>query len=236
MFDLGISKMVMIGVVALIVIGPERLPRVARTVGALLGKAQRYVNEVKREVNQAMELDELRKVKTSVEEAARDLEHSVRTHASDFQKEVDTISQDLHDLQSWEEGSMQQSDAAMPAPDDGLEDASKRAFVTAVAPVSAPVAQELALAPPGRAAVVQGAPTGAPPPALQRRARQCRLGGSGRWRQILPQCAQALVSPDRQSRPQAMRHGHAAASLPPWLPHPTTTTNSQAPSSPLSST
>lgn len=142
MFDLGISKMVMIGVVALIVIGPERLPRVARTVGALLGKAQRYVNEVKREVNQAMELDELRKVKTSVEEAARDLEHSVRTHASDFQKEVDTISQDLHDLQSWEEGSMQQSDAVMPAPDDGLEDASKRAFVTAVAPVSAPVARK----------------------------------------------------------------------------------------------
>ncbi|MDO4725264.1 MAG: Sec-independent protein translocase protein TatB [Comamonadaceae bacterium] len=143
MFDLGISKMVMIGVVALIVIGPERLPRVARTVGALLGKAQRYVNEVKREVNQAMELDELRKVKTSVEEAARDLEHSVRTHASDFQKEVDTITQDLQDLQSWEEGSMQQDEAAaMPAPEDGLEDASKRAFVTAVAPVSLPAARK----------------------------------------------------------------------------------------------
>ncbi|PAT36415.1 Sec-independent protein translocase protein TatB [Vandammella animalimorsus] len=143
MFDLGISKMVMIGVVALIVIGPERLPRVARTVGALLGKAQRYVNEVKREVNQAMELDELRKVKTSVEEAARDLEHSVRTHASDFQKEVDTLSKDLQDMQSWEEGSMQQDEAASAAPeDDGLEDASKRAFVTAVAPVSAPVARK----------------------------------------------------------------------------------------------
>ncbi|PAT42463.1 Sec-independent protein translocase protein TatB [Vandammella animalimorsus] len=142
MFDLGISKMVMIGVVALIVIGPERLPRVARTVGALLGKAQRYVNEVKREVNQAMELDELRKVKTSVEEAARDLEHSVRTHASDFQKEVDTLSKDLQDVQSWEEGSMQQYEGASAAPEDGLEDASKRAFVTAVAPVSVPVARK----------------------------------------------------------------------------------------------
>ncbi|RMX18824.1 Sec-independent protein translocase subunit TatB [Vandammella animalimorsus] len=142
MFDLGISKMVMIGVVALIVIGPERLPRVARTVGALLGKAQRYVNEVKREVNQAMELDELRKVKTSVEEAARDLEHSVRTHASDFQKEVETLSKDLQDVPSWEEGSMQQDEAASAAPEDGLEDASKRAFVTAVAPVSAPAARK----------------------------------------------------------------------------------------------
>jgi sec-independent protein translocase protein TatB len=63
MIDLGISKMALIGAVALIVIGPEKLPRVARTVGTLLGKAQRYVNDVKAEVNRSMELDELRKMK-----------------------------------------------------------------------------------------------------------------------------------------------------------------------------
>ena len=59
MIDLGISKLVMIGAVALIVIGPEKLPRVARTVGTLLGKAQRYVSDVKAEVSRSMELDEL---------------------------------------------------------------------------------------------------------------------------------------------------------------------------------
>jgi len=61
MIDLGISKMALIGAVALIVIGPEKLPRVARTVGTLLGKAQRYVADVKNEVNRSMELDELKK-------------------------------------------------------------------------------------------------------------------------------------------------------------------------------
>jgi sec-independent protein translocase protein TatB len=84
--DLGISKMALIGAVALIVIGPEKLPRVARTVGTLLGKAQRYVNDVKAEVNRSMELDELRKMKESVETAARDVENSVRTGASEFEK------------------------------------------------------------------------------------------------------------------------------------------------------
>jgi sec-independent protein translocase protein TatB len=85
--DLGISKMALIGAVALIVIGPEKLPRVARTVGTLLGKAQRYVNDVKAEVNRSMELDELRKMKDSVESAARDVEQSVRTGAADFERQ-----------------------------------------------------------------------------------------------------------------------------------------------------
>jgi sec-independent protein translocase protein TatB len=84
--DLGISKMALIGAVALIVIGPEKLPRVARTVGTLLGKAQRYVADVKNEVNRSMELDELKKMKETVEGAARDVENSIQTNASDFEK------------------------------------------------------------------------------------------------------------------------------------------------------
>lgn len=79
--------MALIGAVALIVIGPEKLPRVARTVGTLLGKAQRYVNEVKAEVNRSMELDELRKMKETVESAARDVQSSVSTAAADFEKQ-----------------------------------------------------------------------------------------------------------------------------------------------------
>jgi sec-independent protein translocase protein TatB len=84
--DLGISKMALIGAVALIVIGPEKLPRLARTVGTMLGKAQRYVNDVKQEVNRSMELDELKKMKETVEGAARDVENSIQTQASDFEK------------------------------------------------------------------------------------------------------------------------------------------------------
>lgn len=88
MIDLGISKIALIGAVALIVIGPEKLPRVARTVGTLLGKAQRYVNDVKAEVNRSMELDELRKMKDTVEGAARDVEGSIRSGAQDVQDQL----------------------------------------------------------------------------------------------------------------------------------------------------
>ena len=86
MIDLGISKMALIGAVALLVIGPEKLPRVARTVGTLLGKFQRYVNDVKAEVNRSMELDELRKMKDTVESAARDVENSIHTTTRELQQ------------------------------------------------------------------------------------------------------------------------------------------------------
>ncbi len=87
MIDLGISKIALIGAVALVVIGPDKLPRVARTIGSLIGKAQRYVSDVKAEVNRSMDLDELKKMKDTVESAARDVEQSVQTSASDFEKD-----------------------------------------------------------------------------------------------------------------------------------------------------
>jgi sec-independent protein translocase protein TatB len=91
--DLGISKLALIGAVALIVIGPEKLPRVARTVGTLLGKAQRYVNDVKAEVNRSMDLDEIRKMKDTVQDAAREVEHSIHSGASEFEKQFAEIGQ-----------------------------------------------------------------------------------------------------------------------------------------------
>jgi len=78
MIDFGFDKLALIGGVALIVIGPERLPRVARTIGHLLGKAQRYVSDVKAEVSRSMELEELKKMKTEMETAARDVQDSVQ--------------------------------------------------------------------------------------------------------------------------------------------------------------
>src|ERR1043166_492182 len=77
MIDFGFDKLALIGAVALIVIGPEKLPRVARTVGHLLGKAQRYVADVKAEVNRSIELEELKKMKTQFEDAARNVEQTV---------------------------------------------------------------------------------------------------------------------------------------------------------------
>lgn len=94
MIDLGVSKIALIGAVALIVIGPEKLPRVARTVGMLLGKAQRYVADVKQEVSRSMELDELKKMKETVEGAARDVENTIQTNASDFEKSWAEVTSD----------------------------------------------------------------------------------------------------------------------------------------------
>jgi sec-independent protein translocase protein TatB len=97
MIDLGISKLALIGVVALIVIGPEKLPRVARMVGAMLGKAQRYVADVKAEVSRSMELEELKKMKETMQSAARDVEASVQSSASDFEKSWSEVTAGLND-------------------------------------------------------------------------------------------------------------------------------------------
>ncbi len=78
MIDLSLSKLALIGVVALVVIGPEKLPKVARMAGAILGRAQRYINDVKSEVSRDMALDELHNLKREVQEAAEDIESSLR--------------------------------------------------------------------------------------------------------------------------------------------------------------
>lgn len=100
MIDLGISKLALIGAVALVVIGPEKLPRVARTLGTLLGKAQRYVSDVKAEVNRSIELDELKKMKDTVEGAARDVESSIQTSASEFEQSWADATSGLDTLQT----------------------------------------------------------------------------------------------------------------------------------------
>ncbi|HEY5582073.1 MAG TPA: Sec-independent protein translocase protein TatB [Rhodoferax sp.] len=86
MIDIGITKLAIIGGIALIVIGPEKLPGLAKTVGTLLGRARRYVADVKDEVNRSMDLDELRKMKDTVESAVRDVDNSIQTSAADFEK------------------------------------------------------------------------------------------------------------------------------------------------------
>src|ERR1700755_3563222 len=99
MLDFGFDKMALIGAVALIVIGPEKLPRVARTVGTLIGKAQRYVADVKAEVNRSIELEDLKKMQTEFEDAARNVERNIsgeiQQHASDFSSSWQTAAEEL---------------------------------------------------------------------------------------------------------------------------------------------
>ena len=88
MFDIGFSELFVIGVVALVVIGPERLPKVARTVGVLFGRLQRYVSQVKSDISREMDAAELSKVKTEFETAARSFKADVETSASDVEREM----------------------------------------------------------------------------------------------------------------------------------------------------
>ncbi|KVN49293.1 Sec-independent protein translocase protein TatB [Burkholderia ubonensis] len=88
MLDLGLSKMALIGVVALVVLGPERLPRVARTAGALFGRAQRYINDVKAEVSREIELDALRTMKSDFETAARNVETTIHDNLREHEQDL----------------------------------------------------------------------------------------------------------------------------------------------------
>ena len=88
MFDIGFSELLVIGVVALIVIGPEKLPRVARTLGHLAGRLQRYVSDVKADINREIELDELRKMRDSMQQAASNFETSVHSEMNKTETEL----------------------------------------------------------------------------------------------------------------------------------------------------
>ncbi|MDY7540196.1 Sec-independent protein translocase protein TatB [Undibacterium sp. RTI2.1] len=94
MIDLGISKLALIGVVALIVIGPEKLPKVARMAGTLFGRAQRYINEVKSEVSREIELDELRQMHKDAQEAVQDVGQSIAKGLSETQNDIRSAWQD----------------------------------------------------------------------------------------------------------------------------------------------
>jgi sec-independent protein translocase protein TatB len=99
MFDIDISKMAVIGTVALVVLGPERLPRVARTAGTLLGRAQRYLSSVRAEVDQQIRIDELRKLKEGFELTVTNVQgtvdRTVRQHAGELQAGVDAAAASL---------------------------------------------------------------------------------------------------------------------------------------------
>ena len=131
MFDVGFSELVVIGIVALVVIGPERLPKVARTAGLLLGRLQRYVNDVKADISREMQLEELKKLQSDVQESARDFERSI---AGEIQSVEQSVSQavesakaDVNDIQQ----SIEAPHAALPSPDASGEGGSGQSVVQA---------------------------------------------------------------------------------------------------------
>ena len=93
MFDIGFFQLVVIAVVALIVIGPQRLPAVARTLGHLFGRMQRYVNDVKADISREMELEELKKLRSGMEDAARSMRDSVEHGISETEGELNKVAQ-----------------------------------------------------------------------------------------------------------------------------------------------
>lgn len=90
MFDIGFSELLVIGVVALVVLGPERLPRVARTLGILMGRMQRYVADVKADIGREIELDELRKMRESLEKSAGDVKSSVEREMREAEETINS--------------------------------------------------------------------------------------------------------------------------------------------------
>lgn len=91
MFDFGFSELFVIGLIALVVLGPERLPRVARQAGQWMGKLQRYVADVKSDINRQMELEELRNLQKEVTDAARNVESSFKSTVDETKSELDSI-------------------------------------------------------------------------------------------------------------------------------------------------
>ena len=96
MFDIGFSELLVIGVVALIVIGPQKLPRVARTIGHLVGRMQRYVADVKADINREIELEELRKMRDSMQQAASEFQSSVQSEVNKTEAELNQTAAELN--------------------------------------------------------------------------------------------------------------------------------------------
>lgn len=121
MFDFGFSELVVIGVVLLIVVGPERLPKVARTAGHLLGRVQRYVSDVKSDIEREMQLEELKKLQQQVKQQAMEVETSIRSQAASLETELgrarDEVASGLPGTATPQPGVAEVTPAVLPAAD-----------------------------------------------------------------------------------------------------------------------
>ena len=98
MLDISFSELMIIGIVALVVIGPERLPKVARTAGHLFGRLQRYVSDVKADISREMQLDELKQLRGDLQESARSFERSITSEMRAVEEGAEQVAQSVQSL------------------------------------------------------------------------------------------------------------------------------------------
>jgi sec-independent protein translocase protein TatB len=123
MIDLGLTKLAIIGAVALVVIGPEKLPKVARMAGTLYGRAQRYLHDVKSEVSREIEMEELRTLHKDIQDSAQ----SFQSEVSNFKSDVEgTVSSHLTEVESAWKGETS-ADVPAPGPTVTLDDIERKA-------------------------------------------------------------------------------------------------------------
>ena len=161
MFDIGFSEIVVIAVVALVVLGPEKLPKTARTLGHLFGRLQRYVNEVKRDIQRELELEELRKLQQNVQSAAREIEDSMASATRDVERSARDVEAAL-------------GATAEPAPSGMAAEAPPAASPAATSTPAVPAPASASSSPPAAPATAPEAPAQAGPP------RQASLPGFDR--------------------------------------------------------
>jgi sec-independent protein translocase protein TatB len=128
MLDLGLSKLALISAVALVVIGPEKLPTVARMAGTLFGRAQRYINNVKSEVNREMQMEELRKMQSNIVDAATKLNQTVTDEFAAVGKEVGEAGKELSDALSEAGSGYEEDRSSQRVPSHWELDAKRRDF------------------------------------------------------------------------------------------------------------
>ncbi len=141
MFDIGFSELLMVGVVALVVVGPERLPKVARTLGVLFGRMQRYVSQVKSDINRELEAADLGKVKTEFEDAARSFQADIRSETAQAEREIREVQADM-DRQLGEAASQVASAGGHAAPAEPAAASPQLELGIEPAPAPAPAAAE----------------------------------------------------------------------------------------------
>lgn len=172
MFDFSFTEVMVVGAVALIVIGPEKLPKVARTIGHLVGRMQRYVTDVKSDINREMEFEELRRLRKEMNEAASAVESSARQHASDIRTGLDGVAK-AADITADEAAASPaaKADAGLSAPAAGVSatgagtGADSTAQVSHAAPAAAsPSSHDAAAGVPAAGVPAAGAAAAAPAP------------------------------------------------------------------------
>lgn len=154
MLDISFTELAVIGAVALVVLGPERLPKVARTAGHLFGRLQRYVNTVKADISREMETSELSKLKQDVQDAARSFEQTVQQHANSLETEAKSIQTNAE--KSLAESPSPAPPSAPPAPFVESSVAAKPAPPATPSVEDAPVAAASVVAPSVNAAAANG--------------------------------------------------------------------------------